>query len=125
MRVAVQKLAGVASVKVSLERAMTEIRLDEKNAVTLTQLRQILKNGGFNSGAAEIEAIGAIGLKDNVPMLTVLGTREEFRLLEDAAHPPAIVEARRASTQTPMVVVVVVGTVDREHELRVRSVRTQ
>ena len=118
-----QKQPGVASVKVSLERAMTEIRLDEKNAVTLTQLRQILKNGGFNAGAAEIEAIGTIGLKDNIPTLTVLGTHEEFRLIENAAHPSAVVEARRAATQTTTVVVVVVGTVDREHELKVRSVR--
>ena len=122
MRVAVQKQPGVASVKVSLERAMTEIRLDEKNAVTLTQLRRILKNGGFNSGAAEIEAIGTIGLRDGIPILTVLGTREEFRLIQDAAHTAAIVEARRAGTQATTVVVVVVGTVDREHELKVRSV---
>ena len=121
MRVAVQKLSGVASVKVSLERALTEIRLNEKNAVTLTQLRQLLKNGGFNSGAAEIEAIGTIVVKDTSPILTVLGTREEFQLLEDAAYPTAIAEARSASTQT--VAVVVVGTVDRGHELKVRSVR--
>ena len=104
---------------------MTEIRLNEENAVTLTQLRQILKNGGFNAGAAEIEAIGTVVLKDNIPILTVLGTREEFRLIEDAAHPAAIVEARRAGTQPPTVIMVVVGTVDREHELRVRSVRSQ
>ena len=123
MRVAVQKQLGVASVKVSLERAVTEIRLDEKNAVTLTQLRQILKNGGFNSGAAEIEAIGTVGVKDNIPMLTVLGTGEEFRLIEDAAYPSAMAEARRAATQVTAMAVVVVGTVDREHELKVRSVR--
>ena len=102
---------------------MTEIRLNEQNAVTLTQLRQILKNGGFNAGGAEIEAIGTIGLKDNIPILTVLGTREEFRLREDVAHLAAIVEARRASTQT--VAVVVVGTVDRGQELKFRSVRTR
>ena len=123
MRVAVQKQPGVASVKVSLERAMTEIRLNEKNAVTLTQLRRILMNGGFNAGAAEIEVIGTIVVKDTGPILTVLGTREEFQLLEDAAYPTAIAEARRASTQT--VPVVVVGSVDRGHELKVRSVRTR
>jgi hypothetical protein len=125
VRVAVRKQLGVVSVKVSLERAMTEIRLNEKNAVTLTQLRQILKNGGFTSGAAEIEAIGTLGLKDNVLILTVLGTREEFRLFEDAAHPSAIVEARRIPNQSPLPTVVVLGAVENGHDLKVRSVRTR
>jgi hypothetical protein len=49
--------------------------LGEKNGVTLSQLWDIIKHGGFNSGAAEIEAAGTLTIRDGGVVLTVLGSR--------------------------------------------------
>ena len=86
MRVAVRKVPGVQSVEVSLERAVTEIRLAAGNSVTVAQLRKILKDGGFNSGAADVEAVGTLTQRDGAPMLVVSGTAESFLVVADAKN---------------------------------------
>jgi copper chaperone CopZ len=58
VRVAIRKLPGVESVDVSLERATADIRLRAGNAITLAQLRQIIKNNGFASKEAIVTVIG-------------------------------------------------------------------
>ena len=60
VRVAVQKLPGVESVDVSLERASTDIQLRAGNAITLQQLREVIKKGGFKSGEVQIAATGTL-----------------------------------------------------------------
>ncbi len=87
MRVAVRKLPGVQSVDVSLERAVTEIRLNPGNTVTLAQLRKIIKDGGFNSGAADVEVVGTLVQRDGAPTLAVTGTTESFRVIVDPKNP--------------------------------------
>ena len=101
MRVAVRKLPGVQSVEVSLERAVTQIRLNPGNSVTLTQLRKILKDGGFNSGAADVDVVGTVMQRDGVPTLVVNGTQESFRVVSDPKHPdvmPSVIEATKKSS---------------------------
>ena len=87
MRVAVRKLPGVQSVDVSLERAVTEIRLTDGNTVTLAQLRKILKDGGFNSGAADVEVVGTLVQRDGAPTIAVANTTEAFRIVSDPKNP--------------------------------------
>ena len=60
MRVAMQKVDGVQSVKVSLNDGLTILDLKPDNAVTLAKLRQVIKNNGFVSKEAQIVARGSI-----------------------------------------------------------------
>jgi hypothetical protein len=118
-------LQGVESADVSLDRALTDVRLGEKNAVTLSQIRKIIKDGGFNAGPADIEAIGTLSLKDGHVVLTVTGTREEFQLSEDTASPAALGDARSRAQDSGARSYVVTGRVESGHDLKVRSIRTQ
>jgi hypothetical protein len=53
-----QKIAGVQTVRVSLNDGLTVLDLRAGNAVTLKQLRGVLKDNGFVSEDARLEAIG-------------------------------------------------------------------
>ena len=60
VRVAVQKVAGVESVELSLERAQADIRLIKDNRVSLDQFRKIVKGNGFEPRQATVTAIGTV-----------------------------------------------------------------
>ena len=60
MSVAVRKLDGVESVDVSLEKATADIRLKPGNTITLPQLRKVIRDGGYPTRDAQIEARGQI-----------------------------------------------------------------
>ena len=55
-----QKVEGVTSVAVSLKGGLTVLELRDGNAVTLAQLRTVIKNNGFVSRDANIVARGAL-----------------------------------------------------------------
>jgi copper chaperone CopZ len=71
VRVAIRKLPGVESVDVSLERAITDVRLKPGNTLTLGQLRQIIKSNGFNAKEATVTAVGSLTQRDGEPAVTV------------------------------------------------------
>lgn len=54
------KLPGVESAVVSLDKASADIRLKPDNAITMTQLRDVLKKNGYPTRDAQIEARGRI-----------------------------------------------------------------
>jgi copper chaperone CopZ len=58
--VAIKKLDGVESVDVSLEKAAADIRLKPGNAVTLPQLRRIIRQAGYPTRDAQVDARGTI-----------------------------------------------------------------
>ena len=60
VRVAVQKVEGVESVELSLERAQADIRLRAGNAVALDRFRQIVKGNGFEPKEATVTAVGTV-----------------------------------------------------------------
>ena len=60
MRVAVTKLPGVESADVSLDKASADIRLKPDNRITMTQLRAVLKQNGYPTRNAQIDARGRI-----------------------------------------------------------------
>jgi hypothetical protein len=90
-----KKLPGVEDVHVSLEKAFTEIWLRDGNTVTLAQLRDVIKSGGFKPGEAQIRAIGRLidgkaGLAvDLAPSKAVL------ELEAESEHPERLRDARR------------------------------
>src|SRR5215217_4986990 len=52
------KLPGVESAVVSLDKASADIRLAAGNRITMPQLRALLKNNGYPTRDAQVEARG-------------------------------------------------------------------
>ena len=69
MSVAIKKREGVESVDVSLEKATADIRLKPGNTVTLPQLRQIIRQSGYPTKDAQVEARGAVVDRNGKPTL--------------------------------------------------------
>ena len=69
MSVAIKKLDGVESVDVSLEKASADIRLKPGNAITLPQLRRIIRQSGYPTKDAQVEARGTIVERNGKPAL--------------------------------------------------------
>ena len=87
MRVAVQKLPGVESVDVSLERESTEIQLRPGNAITLEQIRRLIKNNGFTAKEATVVAVGSLIERGGQPALDVTGTNTVMLIAADPKQP--------------------------------------
>jgi hypothetical protein len=87
VRVAVQKLSGVESVNVSLERASTDIQLRRGNAITLEQLRSIIKNNGFTPKEATVTVVGKLIERGGQPALDVTGTNTVMLIVADPKQP--------------------------------------
>lgn len=92
MRVALGKVPGVASVDVTLKRGVAAIGLVDGNAVTLAQLRQVVKEAGYASRDAVVTVRGTIGSRDGATVLAVTGTAEIFRL-EASPDAPGVLTA--------------------------------
>jgi copper chaperone CopZ len=67
--VALKKLDGVESTDVSLEKARADIRLRPGNAITLPQLRRIIRQAGYPTKDAHVEARGTIIVRNARPAL--------------------------------------------------------
>ena len=72
MSVAIKKLEGVESIEVSLEKANADIRLKPGNTITVPQLRRIIRQSGYPTRDATIEARGTIVEKNGTPALDLL-----------------------------------------------------
>ena len=83
VRVAIRKLPGIESVDVSLERATADIWLRAENAVTLAQLRQIIKNNGFASKEATVTVVGNLIERGGKPAIDVTGTKIVMLIVPD------------------------------------------
>ena len=83
MRVALEKLDGVESADVSLEKATADIRLKSGNAITLPQLRRIIRHAGYPTRDARIDARGTIVDRNGKPALDL----QNGSFLELAAKP--------------------------------------
>lgn len=85
MSVAIRKLDGVESVDVSLEKATADIRLKPGNAITLPQLRRIIRESGYPTRDAQVDARGTFVDRNGKPMLDL----QNGSYLELAARPSA------------------------------------
>jgi len=88
------KLPGVESVDVSLERAMTDVRLRRGNTMTLDQFRKVIKNNGFNAEAADITVVGKISERGGQPVLLVTGTESVLILVANPKNAKAFEQIR-------------------------------
>ena len=72
MSVAVKKLEGVETVQVSLEKASAVITLKASNTITLPQLRRVIRNSGYPTKDAQIDARGRITERDKTLVFDLL-----------------------------------------------------
>ena len=96
MRVAIQKLDGVVSVEVSLERATTAVELRAGNRVTLPQLRQIIKDKGFATKEATVTLVGTLIERGGQPAVAVTGTDVVMIIAADSTAPAAFSQVQAA-----------------------------
>ena len=90
-----QKVDGVQSARVSLNEGLTILNLRPGNAVTVTRLRQIIKNNGFVSKEATVVADGG----SNGPQLFIVSVTNE-RLLT-ASEPQKVADGWRFVVPAP------------------------
>jgi copper chaperone CopZ len=83
--VALKKLDGVETADVSLEKASADIRLKPGNTITLPQLRRIIRDAGYPTKDAQIEARGTLIERNGKPTLDL----QNGSFLELAARPSA------------------------------------
>jgi copper chaperone CopZ len=81
--VAIKKLDGVESADVSLEKATADIRLKPGNAITLPQLRRIIRQAGYPTKDAQVDARGTFVERGGKPALDL----QNGSFLELAASP--------------------------------------
>jgi len=77
------KLDGVESVEVLLEKATADIRLKAGNTITLPQLRRIIRDGGYPTKDARVDARGTFVDRNGKPALDL----QNGSFLELAASP--------------------------------------
>ncbi len=73
-----KKLPAIDQVRVSLKEGMTILDLKPDNTVTVTQLRQIIRNSGFVSKEVTARAHGNVSADQKT--FTVSGTNETLSL---------------------------------------------
>jgi hypothetical protein len=113
-----QKVAGVQSVRVSLNDGLTILDLTPGNGVTLEKLRGVIKRNGFVPKEAAVRVRGTVGGTGSALTLQSAGASERFSLERDDRHPNALTTVK--ATQS----VEVEGTVAPNSErLLVRDVR--
>ena len=79
MSVALQKIDGVDTVKVTLNDGKATLTLKPRNKVTLAQVRSVIEKNGFTPKAAAVVAeTDVIAGPDGQPQLRVSGTNETF-----------------------------------------------
>jgi len=76
-----RKTPGVKAVRVSLNDGLTVLDLTEGNTVTLGRLRTVLKNSGFVSKEAKVEAAGTVSATGLSLGFTVGGSGEKFTIV--------------------------------------------
>ena len=85
MSVAIKKLDGVEAVDVSLEKATADIRLKPGNTITMPQLRKLIRQAGYPTKDARVDARGALVERNGKPALDL----QNGSFLELAAKPGA------------------------------------
>jgi copper chaperone CopZ len=111
VRVAVRKLDGVESVEVSLERAAAAINLRPGNRITLSQLRQIIKNNGFTAKEATVTVVGMLTERGGKPALSVTGTDIMWLIGPRAANDAAYADLMQRAKAHQTGAIEAVGTV--------------
>lgn len=73
MSVALNKIAGVEDVKVSLNEGRADVKMKPGNRATLDQIRDVIRRNGFTPKAADVVARGTLALHEGRLALHVSG----------------------------------------------------
>jgi copper chaperone CopZ len=111
VRIAMEKLEGVESIQVSLERKAAEVRLRPGNRVRLSDLRQIIKHNGFKATDAAVVVSGLLVMREGSTALDVTGTGLAWKLERDPGDPRPYDEADRLLRAKPGSAVEIAGVV--------------
>ncbi|MBW3564521.1 MAG: heavy-metal-associated domain-containing protein [Acidobacteria bacterium] len=116
MRVALQKIEGVDSVRVSLNEGIADVRLKEGNEVTIEQVRQIATDSGFTPRGAEVEVAGTIVSHREAGQVAFRVTGQDliYILVDDPKSEGAV---RRLRKRPPEHEIVVSGFVPEERKV--------
>jgi hypothetical protein len=107
------KLDGVENIDVSLEKSSAAIVLKADNKITLSLLRRTIRNSGYPTRDAHVEARGRIVERDGKPVLDLLNGS----ILELASKP--------ASTAGVVAVTGVSREVRKTERLTISSLKDQ
>lgn len=97
---AIQKLEGVASVEVSLNKGFADVKLKPGNRVDPERIRQVVRDNGFTPKAADVTLAGEIVERNGKPALAVKGLDVVYLLIEHADARSKLAEAQRAVGRT-------------------------
>jgi copper chaperone CopZ len=112
VRIGVQKVAGVESVELSLERAEAAIRLADGNRVLLDQFRRIVKANGFEPKQARVTVRGTVREMAGKLVLEVSGPGTSLVISPDKSAPEPYKQLKSAWESKSTSTFEVVGTVD-------------
>ena len=108
VRVAVQKIPGVDSVRVSLNDGYADIHLGPENGVTVERIREVIRNNGFTPKETRIRVSGVVTTRGDEPALAIPRQGAPFRLV---GHRDAPGRAAELARTPPDRVVTVQGVV--------------
>jgi copper chaperone CopZ len=91
--VALKKVAGVESVEVSLNKGLATVRLKPGNAVSVSQLWQLLHEKGYTPKVTMVSVRGEVADTQGRLQFKVTGTSDVLGLAADAKNPAAYAEA--------------------------------
>jgi len=116
VRVAFQKVDGVESVALSLERAEADVRLRQDNRASLDRFRQIVKANGFEPRQATVTAVGTVREVGGKLAFEVSGVTTVLIVDSDKSAPAVYKQLKSALDSKKPAVFEVVGTIQRNVE---------
>ncbi len=87
MRVAIGRIEGVDSARVSLEQGLATVWLRPDNHVRIEQVREAIRSNGFSPKGAEVAVRGRLSGSRGAPAITVEGSNDVLLLGADSADP--------------------------------------
>jgi copper chaperone CopZ len=112
VRIGVQKVAGIESVELSLERAEADIKLTDGNRVGLDQFRRVVKANGFEPKQARVTVRGTVQETAGRLVLEVSGPGTSLVISPDKSAPEPYKQLKIAWESKSTSTFEVVGTVD-------------
>ncbi|HUQ87594.1 MAG TPA: hypothetical protein VM096_08555 [Vicinamibacterales bacterium] len=76
-----QKVPGISAVRVSLNDGLTILDLKPDNTVTLSRLRDVIRNNGFVTKEATVVAAGSLRANGDQLNFDVGGSKEALRVV--------------------------------------------
>jgi len=116
VRVAMQKLDGVATVELSLERAHAEVGLKPNNRLTLDQFRQVVKRNGFEPKQAAVTATGTVRDAGGTIVFDVSGVTTPLVVAPDRSAREALQQLKTAVSAKSTALFEITGTVQQARD---------